>query len=153
MTKEFKTHEEWKQYYFPNGMPEAASIPQLTATTPKAIELLNSAALQLQNHALEYSHPGQHQLIKDIKEYIDRAPVQSAPVSSLSVDIYVDGGMITGGHVVPDGVENGDHTVYFDAPTTLSNDERQTIEASAAAVEAYGNTGLAAKLRHILEIK
>jgi hypothetical protein len=70
-----------------------------------------------------------------------------------SMNIYVDGGMVTGGACVPDGIENGDHTVYFDTPTALSNDERQTIEASAAAVEAYGNTGLAAKLRHILATK
>jgi hypothetical protein len=72
----------------------------------------------------------------------------------LSMNIYVDGGMVTGvAACVPDGVENGDHTVYFDAPTALRDDERQTIEAAAQAVEAYGNTQLAQKLRAILVAK
>jgi hypothetical protein len=71
----------------------------------------------------------------------------------LSMNIYVDGGIVTGGVCVPDGVENGDHTVYFDAPTALHDDERQTIESAALAVEAYGNTQLALKLRAILATK
>jgi len=87
----------------------------------------------------------------EFKEW--KEPKSNVQCSLKSVNVYVDGGMVTGGACVPDGVENGDHTVYFDAPTALGADERQTIEAAAQAVEAYGNTQLAVKLRAIIETK
>jgi hypothetical protein len=75
MSKEFTSMEEWMKYYFPNGMPEVPQIPQLADdTSPRAITLLDRAAKELQNHANEYGHPGQHDLIKDIKNYVDGVP-------------------------------------------------------------------------------
>jgi hypothetical protein len=120
--KEFRSIEEWTDYYFPHGLP---AIPPVMALSPEAKAeemnlrqilmsfaetakvfsadglphtkayartvqqlqqhfgrpgtdddtaraLLQRAADELYNHAMEYSHPGQHGLIRQIKDYLEQ---------------------------------------------------------------------------------
>lgn len=70
MSKEFRTIEEWQAYYFPNGLPEAPVILSLQEKEHEARALLEEAAHHLEQHRLEYNHPGQPGLILKIKSFL-----------------------------------------------------------------------------------